>query len=76
MVREKDPRRVAINQHLHRHHGGMVVTGDTDARYIAHEVEHARPDEGFQAAGEPLHSHPLDGNGIPTLALLPPTGAE
>lgn len=57
MAWEKDPNRVAINQHLHRMHGGFAATGDTMNRNIQHEELHFTED-GF--AGKPLHRH-VDG---------------
>lgn len=55
MAWEKDPARVAINQHLHRMHEGFAASGDTLTRYVQHEMMHAEAVEGW--AGKPVHRH-------------------
>jgi hypothetical protein len=49
---DKDPKRVAINQHLHRMHEGFAASGDTLSRYVQHDLLHVD-----EWAGKPLHRH-------------------
>jgi hypothetical protein len=55
MAWEKNPERVAINQHLHRMHEGYAASGDTLARNVAHDLIHDAGVDGW--AGKPLHRH-------------------
>lgn len=58
IVSKSSPARRAINEHMHRHHGGAALAGDTQARIVQHDLVHAEGDD--RIAGAPLHYHEFD----------------
>jgi hypothetical protein len=55
-LKERDcyPGRQALNQHLHRHHGGLTLSGDVPTRLAAHDELHW---EARQAGTDLGHTH-------------------
>lgn len=63
------PDRQAINEHMHRHHGGAALSGTTLSRLVLHDLAHADAERGV--AGNPQHFHQNADAPVVSEALAP-----
>lgn len=76
---KSSPARQAINQHVHRHHGGAALAGSTQSRFVQHDLMHGKDDDGTDLlSGKPLHYHEFDETGAWEKYIEPifPEGSE